>query len=251
LAIGWQQEFLLYTSPGNSTKHFRIRHSGTINPAGNAQLGWQRLENRYSAGQTDVLLGLTALWLLTRAAKYANLAVKILQRYPGAFWSEADGRWYISPEGASPFPHGWTVFGQTWSRIFSPASLFVSGLQALEPHFTFEAGVFDGGIQPPGYTEAEHIFSAFYAMGQNQLAAPTAKNTAAREYVKAGQYFLTLGGQQVGGIVFSRRYPYLYTNIAGFACLALANTLNPFTEQLPMPGLGVSRMLLPQYGERG
>jgi hypothetical protein len=52
----------------------------------------------------------------------------------------------------------------------------------------------------------------------------------------------------VGGIVFSRRYPYLYTNIAGFACLALASTVNPFTEQLRTT-TGLTRMIMPQYGE--
>jgi len=50
-------------------------------------------------------------------------------------------------------------------------------------------------------------------------------------------------GQQVGGVQFSKRYQYLYTNISGFACLALAGTPNPFTEQLRF---SESRMVMPQ-----
>jgi hypothetical protein len=255
----YQQEREIYTASSTGAKHFRIVHSGTINAAGAGQVGWQRLSARYSAGQTDVLLGLVACYLMTRSTKYSSLAVKLLQRYPGRYWSAADLRWYIGLEGGAPgtgnsawypFPHGYTVFGQQWSRLFAPTSLFAEGLQALEPHFTEEDGELDGGIQPPGFLEPEHIFSAFYAIGENQLSVKTDEEryNLSKEYVKSGQYFLTLAGQQVGGIVFSKRYPYLYTNIAGFACMALAGTLNPFTEQLPM-GLGVSRMILPQYGE--
>ena len=62
-------------------------------------------------------------------------------------------------------------------------------------------------------------------------------------YVKSGQWLMNLGGNPVGGIVFSKRYPYLYTNQAGFACLALAGTLNPFTEQLKF---SESRMVMKQ-----
>ena len=69
--------------------------------------------------------------------------------------------------------------------------------------------------------------------------------TPAGEFLKSGQYFLTLGGQQVGAVVFSKRYPYLYTNIAGFACLALSGVPNPITEQLLLLS-GTTRMLLPQ-----
>ncbi|MBI2820385.1 MAG: hypothetical protein HYX73_10430, partial [Acidobacteria bacterium] len=256
----YQQEFSLYTASGAGTKYFRIKHSGTINPAGTAQLGWQRLENRYAAGQTDVLLGLAGLYFLTRSLKYSALAVKILQRYPGRFWSDADQRWYISLEGAAPgtgnnfwypFPHGWTVMGQRWSRLFTPTSLFALGLQALEQWFTLDdpvSGNLDGGIQPPGYSEPEHIFSAFYRMGENQLLSPTdaEKYDLAQEFIKGGQYFLTLQATPVGGIVFSKRYPYLYTNIAGFACLALAGTVNPITQQVRILS-GTTRMILPQY----
>ena len=54
----------------------------------------------------------------------------------------------------------------------------------------------------------------------------------AKEFLKSGQYLLQLGGQQTGGIPFSKRYQYLYTNITGFACLALAGVVNPIAEQL-------------------
>ena len=244
-----QQEFLIYTAPAGGTYWLRIRHSGTINAAGNVAPGWQRLASRFTAGQTDVALGLTALWLLTRKARYATLAARLIRRFPGQFWGLADGRWLISRDGPAPgngnnfwFPmtHGYTAFGQTQSRFFQPVSRFAQGLQALEPYQDAE-----GGFQPPGYIEAEHIFSAFYCLGENQLAAPTnpAQVALAKEFLKSGQYLLQLGGQQVGGIPFSKRYQYLYTNIAGFACLALAGTENPFTEQLRF---SESRLVLPQ-----
>ena len=250
-AINWQQEFQIYTASQNGTKYFRIRHSGTINPAGNTQLGWQRLEARFSAGQTDVLLGLTALWLMTGAQKYAQLAIQIVRRFASRYWAESDGRWYVALEGAAPgtgnnfwypFPHGYTVFGMKQSRYFGATNRFEESLQALEPYQDEE-----GGFLPPGYSEPEHIFSAFYMLGENQLAVKTDldKFDLANEFLKGGQYFLTLAGQQVGGIVFSKRYPYLYTNIAGFACLALAGTLNPFTKQLLVLN-GTTRMILPQ-----
>jgi len=244
-----QQEFLIYTAPAPGTYWFRIRHSGTINAAGNVAPGWQRLASRFTAGQTDVALGLTALWLLTREARYATLAARLIRRFPGQFWENADGRWLISRDGPAPgngnnfwFPmtHGYTAFGQKQSRFFQPVSRFAQGLQALEPYQDAE-----GGFQPPGYIEPEHIFSAFYCLGENQLAAPTnpAQVALAKEFLKSGQYLLQLGGQQVGGIPFSKRYQYLYTNIAGFACLALAGTENPFPEQLRF---SESRLVLPQ-----
>ena len=65
----------------------------------------------------------------------------------------------------------------------------------------------------------------------------------AKQSLKGGLYLLNLGGAQVGGIVFSKRYPYLYTNISAFACLALAGTHNPFTEQLKV---SQARMLMTQ-----
>lgn len=262
-AIAYQQEFRIYTATGAGTKYFRIRHTGTINAAGQVQAGWSQLRERYSAGQSDVLLGLVALWLLTRQVSYANLAIKILQRFPGRYWHASGQRWYISLGGDPPgnpndlwypFPHGYTPFAQKWSRLFAPVSLFAEGLQGLEQWFTADpdSGALDGGILPPGFSEPEHIFSSFFVCGENQLEAPTdhARYDAARQFIKDGQYFLTLQATPLGGIVFSKRYPYLYTNITGFACLALAGTRNPFTEQLPV-GLGVSRIIMPRYGERG
>ncbi len=237
-ALLLQQEFVIYTAPSPGTYWFRIRHSGTINPAGNNAAGWQRLANRFTAGQTDVALGLTALWLLTRDVRYARLAARLIRRFPGQFWFEDEGRWFISRDGPAPgvgnnfwYPmtHGYTVFGQKQSRFFQPVSRFAEGLQALEPYQDAE-----GGFQPPGYIEPQYIFSAFYCLGENQLAAPTsaAQFDLAKEFLKSGQYLLELGGQQTGGIPFSKRYQYLYTNIAGFACLALAGIHNPITEQL-------------------
>ena len=232
-ALLLQQAFVIYTAPSPGTYRFRIRHSGTINPAGNRAAGWQRLANRFTAGQTDVALGLTALWLLTREVRYARLAARLIRRFPGRFWSETDGRWVISRDGPAPgggnnfwYPmtHGYTVFGQKQSRFFQPVRRFAEGLQALEPYQDAE-----GGFQPPGYIEPQYIFSAFYCLGENQLAAPTsaAQFNLAKEFLKSGQYLLELGGQPTGGIPFSKRYQYLYTNIAGFACLALAGIQNP------------------------
>ena len=243
-----QQEFLIYTAPSTATYWFRIRHSGTINAAGNLAPGWQRLANRFTAGQTDVALGLTGLWMLTRSAKYAHLAARIIRRFAGRYWSVADGRWLISLDGAAPgtvnnfwYPmaHGYTAFGQKQSRLFQPASRLSEGLQALE---SFQDS--EGGFQPPGYIEAEHIFSAFYALGENQLATKTnqAAFDLAKEHIKAGQYLLDIGGVQAGGVVFSKRFQFLYTNISGFACMALAGTTNPLTEQLRF---SVPRVALP------
>lgn len=243
-ALLLQQEFLIYTAPTAGTYWLRIRHSGTINPAGNVAPGWTRLASRFTAGQSDVALGLIALWLLTREMRYAQLAARLIRRFPGRFWSTSDARWYISLEGNPPgtgnpfwFPMtgGYTPFVQKQSRFFQPTSRFAKGLQAMEPYQDAE-----GGFKLPGYIEAEHIFSAFYLVGENQLAAKTnpAKYELAKDFVKAGQYFKTLGGELTGGITFSKRYQYLYTNIAGFAALALAEAVqagagkNPFTEQL-------------------
>jgi len=248
-ALLLQQEFPIYTAAAAGTRWFRIRHSGTINAGGNIAPGWQRVQTRFAAGQTDVALGLTALWLLTREARYAALAARLIRRFPAQFWGEITGRWLFSRDGAAPgiansfwypFNHGYAAFGQKQSRFFQPVSRFAEGLQALEPYQDAE-----GGFQPPGYLEPEHIFSAFYCLGENQLAAPTspAQYNLAKEFLKSGQYLLQLGGQQTGGIPFSKRYPYLYTNIAGFACLALAVAQNPFPEQLRF---SESRLVLPQ-----
>ena len=248
-ALLLQQEFLIYTAPSPGTYWFRIRHSGTINAAGNIAPGWQKLASRFTAGQTDVALGLTALWLLTRDTRYATLAARLIRRFPGQFWSDLDGRWLISRDGPAPggensfwFPmsHGYTVFGQKQSRFFQPTSRFAAGLAALEPYQDAE-----GGFQPPGYIEPEHIFSAFYCLGENQLDAPTspAQYDLAKDFLKSGQYLLQLGGQQTGGIPFSKRYQYLYINISGFACLALAGIQNPIAEQLRF---SVSRLVQQQ-----
>jgi hypothetical protein len=237
-ALLLQQEFLIYTAPSAGTRWFRIRHSGTIHAAGNIAPGWQRLESRFTAGQTDVALGLTALWLLTREARYAALAARLIRRFPEQFWDEASGRWLISRDGPAPgsensfwypFNHGYAAFGQKQSRFFQPVSRFVDGLETIEAYQDTE-----GGLLPPGYIEPEHIFSAFYLLSQNQLAAPTdlARYELAKEFLRSGQYLLSLGGQQTGGIPFSKRYQYLYTNIAGFACMALAGAQNPIVEQL-------------------
>ncbi|MBI3894475.1 MAG: hypothetical protein HY313_00950 [Acidobacteria bacterium] len=244
-----QQEFLIYIAPSAGTYWFRIRHSGTINPAGNIAPGWQRLASRFTAGQSDVALGLTALWLLTRETKYAHLAARLLRRFAQKFWSSDDDRWYISLDGPAPgtgnnfwYPmtSGYTPFVQKQSRFFQPTSYFAESLQALEPHQDAE-----GGFQPPGYLEPEYIFAAFYLLGQNQLSSKTNPPAfdLAKEHLKAGQYLLTLGGQPVGGILFSKRYQYLYTNIAGFTCLALAAAQNPFDEELKF---SASRMVMPQ-----
>ena len=233
-----QQEFPIYSAPAPGTYRFRIQHSGTINAAGSTAPGWQRLASRFTAGQTDVAFGLTALWLLTRETKYASLAARLVERFPGRFWSRDDGRWLLSLDGPAPgnpnaywYPmtHGYTVFGQKQSRFFQPPRLFADGLEALEAYQDSE-----GGFRPPGYLEPEYIFSAFYAMGENQLDRPTGQALLdrAKSHLKSGQYLQTLGGEPVGGIVFSKRYRYLYTNISGFACMALAGTRNPFTEQL-------------------
>ncbi len=248
-ALILQNEFPIFSAPGSGAYWFRIQHSGSINPAGNTAPGWQRLQSRFSAGQSDILLGLTALWLMTRAPSYAALAARIVQRFPSNFWSTSDSRWLISLDSAAPgtpndfwYPMtpGYTAFGQGQSRLFQPTTRLAQGLQALEPYLDAE-----GGLQPPGYLEPEFIFSAFYLLGENQLAAPTNPGAAAlaKSFLKAGQYLMALGGRTVGGIVFSKRYQYLYTNISGFACMALAGIRNPFTEQLK---LSQSRMVMPQ-----
>ena len=247
--IEFQREFVLYTAGSSGTRWVRIQHSGTINPAGAAAPGWQRLLSRFSAGQSDVALGLMGLWLMTRSKKYSALAARIIRRFPGKFWSASDGRWFVSVDGASPgagnnfwypFTHGYTAFVQKQSRFFQPGSLCASGLAALEPYQDGE-----GGLLPPGYLEPEYIFSAFYVLGENQLAARTNPSAfdLAKNYVKSGQYFVMIGGVQVGGVVFSKRYQYLYTNISGFACMALAGVANPITEQLK---LSISRMIMTQ-----
>ncbi|MBI4443518.1 MAG: hypothetical protein HY649_09120 [Acidobacteria bacterium] len=244
-----QREFLIYTASSSGTFWFRIRHSGTINAAGNIAPGWQRLASRFTAGQADVALGLTGLWLLTRETQYATLAARIVRRFPERFWSNTDGRWFISLDGEAPgngnnfwYPmaHGYTVFAYRQSRFFQPASLFAEAVQALESYQDAE-----GGFQPPGYTEPEHIFSAFYLLGENQLSGPTNPQaySQAKEFLKGGQYLLSLGGEPVGGIVFSKRYQYLYTNISGFACMALAVAQNPIAEQLRF---SESRMVMRQ-----
>ncbi|MBI4463577.1 MAG: hypothetical protein HY647_02630 [Acidobacteria bacterium] len=256
-----QQEFLLYTAPSSGTYWFRLRHSGTINPAGNIVPGWQRLASRFAAGQVDIVLGLSGLWLLTRQTKYAHLAARVIRRFAGSFWkaaagSEPFGRWYISLDGAPPgignpfwYPmaYGYTVFGYQPTRFIQPTRHFAEGLEALEGYQDAE-----GGFQPPGYVEPEHIFSAFYLLGENQLASPTNPQAyeLAKGFLKSGQYLLSLGGEQVGGMVFSKRYQYLYTNISGFACLALAGAIgdgsagkNPLTEQLRF---SESRMVMRQ-----
>jgi len=248
-SILFQQAFTIYTAPSGGTYYFRIQHSGTINAAGSNAPGWTRLPSRFTAGQTDVALGLIGLWLMTRVSKYAALAARTIQRFPASFWDADSARWAESVDGDAPgtqntawYPmtSGYTVFGQKQSRFFQPASLFAAGLQALEPYQNSE-----GGFQPPGFVEPEHIFSAFYMLGQNQLdtqTSQTAFNLAA-QYLKDGQYFVTIGNVQTGGIVFSKRYPYLYTNISGFACMALAGAVNPITEQLQ---LSTSRMVMKQ-----
>ena len=43
--------------------------------------GWQRLPARYSAGQTDVALGLLAMWAMTRSRRYAALASRLIRRF--------------------------------------------------------------------------------------------------------------------------------------------------------------------------
>ena len=244
-----QQEFFLYSAPATATYWFRIQHSGTINAAGNIAPGWQRLASRFSAGQSDVLLGLTGIWMMTRKLEYATLAVRTIRRFPDKFWNAAEGRWFISIDGAGqgsgnsfwyPMSHGYTPFAQEKSRFFQPPSLFAAGLEALEPYQDDE-----GGFKPPGYIEAENIFAAFYQIGENQLAAKTdqARFDLANNSLKGGQYFVNIGGQQCGGILFSKRYQYLYTNISGFACMALSGVLNPITEQLM---LSMNRTVMPQ-----
>jgi len=245
--IELQRDFIIYTATGAGTVYFRIQHSGQINPAGNVAPGWTRLASRYSAGQSDIFLGLMGLWLLTRDVKYSTLAARVVERFPGAYWSESAGRWLISLDGAAPgapntawFPqtHGYTPFAQGQSRLFQPASLLAAGLAALEPYQDAE-----GGFTPPGYVESERVFEAFYMLGENQLSAQTNPGAyaLADTSLKGGQYFVTVGGVACGGIVFSKRYAYLYTNISGFACLALAGALCPFTEQLRA---SVSRVLM-------
>jgi hypothetical protein len=244
-----QREIAIFTAGSPGTYWFRIQHSGQINAAGNIAPGWQRLPARFNAGQTDIALGLTGLWIMGREPKYAALAARIIERFPANFWSEPDGRWLISLDGHAPgspnnfwYPMtaGYTAFGLKQSRFFQPVRLFTDGLQTLEQFQNSE-----GGFVPPGYLEPEYIFSAFYLLGENQLAAQT--NTAAfdlaKDHLKSGQYLLDLAGEQVGGIVFSKRYRYLYTNIAGFACMALSGITNPIAEQLM---LSVNRTVMPQ-----
>jgi hypothetical protein len=244
-----QREIALYTAPAAGTYWLRIQHSGQINAAGNFAPGWQRLASRFCAGQTDIALGMTALWMLVREPRYAALAARIIERFPGKYWSPSDTRWFISLDGAAPgnpnnfwYPmsHGYTAFGQKQSRLFQPASRFADSLETMEPFQDAE-----GGFHPPGYLEPEYIFLAFYLLGENQLPLPTNSQAfgLAKEYLKGGQYLLSLDGEQVGGIVFSKRYRYLYTNISGFACMALAGAVNPITEQLQ---ISESRMVMRQ-----
>ncbi|MBI4458519.1 MAG: hypothetical protein HY648_00495, partial [Acidobacteria bacterium] len=244
-----QQEFLIYVAPSDGTYWFRIRHSGAINAAGNIAPGWQRLASRFAAGQGDVALGLTALWLLTRETKYAHLAARLIRRFPQKFWNSEGGRWHISLDGPAPgtgnpfwYPmtSGYIPFAQDQSRFFQPATRFAEALRALE---SYQDG--EGGFLPPGYLEPEYIFSAFYMLGEYQLPAGTnpAAFELAKEHLKSGQYLMNLGDELVGGVLFSKRYQYLYSNIAGFACLALAAAQNPFTEQLKF---SESRMVMPQ-----
>jgi hypothetical protein len=242
-------EVPLFVAPLAGTYWFRIQHTGTINAAGNIVQGWQRLPSRFSAGQTDVAIGLTALWLMTRKPRYAELARRIIERIPERYWSTTDQRWSISLDGPGagspndfwyPMTHGYTVFGNRLSRFFQPVRLFADGLRALETYQDAE-----GGFHPPGYTEPEYIFSAFYVVGENQLTEPTSipALTAAKEHLKSGQYLLDVSGEQVGGILFSKRYQYLYTNIAGFACLALSGSTTPITQQLR---IGTTRLITAQ-----
>lgn len=199
---------------------------------------WQLLKSRFGADQSDDILGLTALWLMTRQAKYATITARLIRRFVTNFWSSAN--WCISIDGDAPdvantalYPQttGYTVFAQKQSRFSSqPAGRLLAGLRAMEAYATSE-----GGFLVPLYAEAERIFSAFYVLGQNHFASPSdpALFALAKDYIKGGQYLLTLGGEQVGGVQFSKRYSsYLYTNVSGFACLALSGVVNPATEQL-------------------
>jgi len=249
----FQESFVIYTAASAGTYWFRIRHSGTINQAGMTNLGWQRLPARYAAGQTDVALGLLALWEMTRKPRYATLAARLMRRFDGRFWSDAGNRWAVALEGSTPgtpnyawypFPHGYTAFGQGHYRLFQPKAHLLAALDSLTDFQDDE-----GGIHPPGFLEAEHIFSAFYVMGMNLQSDPNlnAAYEIAKTFVKGGQYFLQLGGELVAGLVFSKRYPYLYCNIAGFACLALAGAIDPEAARSPLieqPSTGRSELWL-------
>lgn len=236
----FQQMFTIFSATTAGTYWFRIRHTGTINPAGASGLGWQRLAARYSAGQTDVALGLLALWEMTRKPRYAALAARLLRRFNSKFWLDSDNRWALALEGPSPgaqntawypFPQGYTAFGQGNYRYFYPPSSMQAALSSLEAHQDEE-----GGFDLPGFSEPEHIFSAFYLLGRNTLGSSqsSAEYQMAKNFIKSGQYLLELDNQLVAGVVFSKRYPYLYCNIAGFACLALAGALSPTAGLSPL-----------------
>jgi len=242
------QEKTIYTAPSAGLKYFRIVHSGTINPAGVAPIGWTQFLGQQTADQGDTVLGLAAMWLLTRAAKYARMAALTLKRLPERLWDSAHSRWTIGKYGKPgvldtdtfySFGQPYITWACLWSRLFTPKSYLSLALQSMEPYQDSQ-----GGFRTPGYAATDPLYpdSANYVIGENQLAAPTSQAIydKAKQFVKDGLVLITLGGVQVGPQAVSKRYGnYYYTVYSGMACLALSNVKNPIDEQLKFSQSGM------------
>ncbi|MBI3934524.1 MAG: hypothetical protein HY316_07500 [Acidobacteria bacterium] len=269
----FQREVLIYTAPSAGLKYFRIRHSGTGNPAINSEVGWQELKARYAAGQHEVFYGLCALWALTRKVKYGQMAARLARNASREYWFGAGQRWYKGIVNDAPdlereetwYP--WPISFWPWvfdfTRMFSTKAHLATALESMT---AFQQP--DGSFLFPAERDPMYLVSAVYLLGENFIPAhhDEAKFQLAKEYVKSGIWLKAVNDRfsddpeilaQVGGLMFSQRYPYLYVGYTGHTIQALVSCIDkekarmPWPSDLPGDAMAFSRMLLPQYGERG
>jgi len=250
-----QAELLLYEAPSSATRWFRIQHTGTINPAGNITPGWFQLQARYSPGQVEVAVGLIGLWLMTRKAKYAQLAIRMISRLSDAYWYEPDRRWVKGIDGPPPGeqdtiywyfgPAGQFPWAFAFTHWFKHKERLAQGLETFDALQTPE-----GSFAPPQDREPINVHTGIYLMGENQLSPHTneASYDLAIESLLNAIYLLEIDDAQVAAIPFSETYPYRYSGYQGYILMGLANSQIPFGEDLRLPANSVSRMMMPQRG---
>lgn len=171
---------------------------------------WQRLSIKYSAGQADSYLGLMAVYKLTGDKRYFNTAQHIKNNFDYYFWDSANRRYvigidntgkmkgeYIMPQGYIPFVFKNKTPWQKWTL-----------------YYLAKNQQYDGSIKTQSNSK-ETIFSAFLALGDTSLNMYPYHRQKALTYIKSMK-------ASNGGIKMSSQYPYLYTNIAGFSIMALA-----------------------------
>jgi hypothetical protein len=182
---------------------------------------WQRFGMKYSAGQADVYLGLMSAYKLSGDQKYYDYAQTIKNNFDKYFFDSTLQRYYVGISDTNVPATGFYPMSQGYNAWVFRTN---SNQAKLALQYLIKLQQSNGAIYSTERPEREAIFSAFLSLGESVLNLNSSAKSKANYYIKTLQMSSNNLGN--GAIKMSPQYPYLYTNISGFAILATSQNIN-------------------------